>query len=66
MRAVVWTGLLLVLTMICSVTALAHMIGMPIGAWFLVCILMLVVLVGGLGLALLAKWEPQLVSTHLR
>jgi len=65
MRVLVWTGLLLVLTVICSVTGLARMIGMPIEPLLWGAILMLAGLVGGLGLALIVRPEPRLVPIRL-
>lgn len=65
MRVLVWTGLLLVLTLICSVTGLARMIGMPIEPLLWGAILMLAGLVGGLGLALILRPEPRLVPIRL-
>lgn len=58
MRVLVWAGLLLVLTLVCSVTGLAGMVGMPIEPALLGSILMLAILVGGLGLALILRPEP--------
>jgi hypothetical protein len=65
MRVLVWTGLLLVLTLISAVTGLAGMIGMPIGPLLWGAILMLSAMVGGLGLVLIAQPEPRFVPIRL-
>jgi hypothetical protein len=65
MRVLVWTGLLLVLALTCSVTGLARMIGMPIDPLLWGAILILAALVGGLGLALLARPEPRFIPIRL-
>jgi hypothetical protein len=65
MRVLVWAGLLLALTLICSVTGLARMIGMPIDPLLWGTILMLAVLVGGLGIALIARPEPRFVPIRV-
>jgi hypothetical protein len=66
MRTLVWTGLLLVLTVVCSVTVLAHMVGMPIGSGLLGSIAMLSVLVGWLGLALMVRSDTRLAPLRVR
>lgn len=65
MRVVAWTGMLLVLTMLCSVAGLARLMGMPISVELLAPILMLAGLVGGYGAALMAVPEWRLVPDRV-
>jgi hypothetical protein len=59
MRVLVWAGMLLLLSVVGSVTGLAGMIGMPIGADLLAALLALGAIVGVMGVALVVVPEPR-------
>jgi hypothetical protein len=65
MRVLVWMGLLLVLTVVCSIAGLAGMVGMPLGELPLTVIVLLTALVGGLGIALVVAPDRQLVPIRV-
>jgi hypothetical protein len=65
MRVLVWMGLLLVLTIVCSVAGLAGMVGMPLGDLPLTVIGLLTALVGGLGVALIVAPDRQLAPLRV-
>jgi hypothetical protein len=65
MRVLVWTSLLLLLTIVGSGAALVRMIGMPIGPELFAAILVLATTVGVMGAALVIEPEARTNDTDV-